>query len=61
MPNYRLKPGEEDFAVVDGEFAGRSYRKNEIYDHYPTGYFNKFEKLPEAKKPAKAAKTGGDE
>jgi hypothetical protein len=54
MTSYRLKPGEEDFTVVDGEYAGRKYVKGQLYDKRPTHETHRFETVRPAKKTAKA-------
>jgi len=40
---YQLKKGQEAFDMVDGEFAGRKYRKGKVYDAVPPGEKHKFE------------------
>lgn len=42
---YKLKNNAADFAVVDGKFAGRTYRAGEIYDEIPPEEKGKFEKI----------------
>lgn len=68
---YRLKNNAADFAVVDGRFAGRSYRAGEAYEEIPPEEKNKFERIESAEErksgsqeekasgPAAAPKEGG--
>lgn len=49
---YRLKPGCESFTVVDGPFAGRTYRPGIVYDAIPQTETAKFDRLaPETEAP----------
>ena len=41
---YKLKPQYESFTVIDGEFAGKTYRQGEKYETVPPGEMKKFEK-----------------
>lgn len=45
---YRLKKNMESFQVVDGQFAGRSYRPGVAYDEIPPQEAGKFEQIKEA-------------
>jgi len=49
---YKLKPGVESFDVVDGEFAGKKYRKGKVYDKIPPIEKNKFEEVRDQKSEA---------
>jgi len=42
MP-YRLKPDQETFQVVDGEFAGKTFDKSGQYDSIPVQDAHRFE------------------
>jgi len=44
---YRLKPNVPDFTVVDGKFAGRTFRAGELYAEVPPEEIRRFEKDPE--------------
>ena len=44
MP-YRLKENIPDFDVVDGPFAGRRYRRGEIYAEIPPTEEDRFEEV----------------
>ncbi|MBN1830291.1 MAG: hypothetical protein JW884_14255 [Deltaproteobacteria bacterium] len=46
---YRLKKNQESIQIVDGPYAGRKYRKGELYDDVPPGEAYRFEKVKEAK------------
>ncbi len=52
---YRLKKNVADFTVVDGPFAGRTFRAGKTYAEIPPGEKHKFE---EARKSAPAAMRG---
>lgn len=49
---YRLKKNVADFTVVDGPFAGRTFRAGKVYAEIPPQEKHKFE---EDRKPAPAA------
>lgn len=44
---YQLKPGQEAFLVMDGDFAGRRYERVKIYhqDQIPPEHLGRFEAL----------------
>jgi len=46
---YQLKKGQESFDMVDGEFAGRKYRKGKVYDAVPPNEKHKFEAVQGSK------------
>ena len=60
MP-YKLKANVESFEVVDGPFAGRSFKSGEIYEEIPAAEKDRFEAVkqdvPKAtKRPAENTK-----
>jgi hypothetical protein len=70
--SYKLKPGIENFQVVDGAFAGRKFRKGFLYAEIPPEEARKFEEVadeaqtPKTKSATKnkssdASSTGGEE
>lgn len=56
MSNYRIKPGQPAFEIVDGPFAGRKFIIGQIYHEIPQDEAHRFEKInpPAAKKQAVA-------
>jgi len=60
MKEYKLKPGQESFRVVDGPFRGCLYLPDVTYHTLPDGEFEKFEEVKPAKK-AKVEKKDGDQ
>jgi hypothetical protein len=44
MP-YILKSGQETFEVVDGEFVGRRYAKETVYETIPAMEADRFDKI----------------
>jgi hypothetical protein len=45
---YKLKENQESFQVVDGEFAGRSYKRGETYSEVPPNEAYRFDEIPDA-------------
>lgn len=43
--SYRLKPGQEAFAVVDGADAGARFERGKTYPAIPAGYEDRFEQV----------------
>jgi len=43
MPKYQLKPGVENFTVMSGPDAGKSFVRGRVYDRVPDGYADRFE------------------
>lgn len=49
---YRLKPGQESITIVDGPFAGRTFRPGIVYDTIPPSEAARFDSLiPESADP----------
>jgi len=44
---YQLKPGQENFSVIDGEYAGKNYQRGEKYDLVPPNEIHRFEEITE--------------
>jgi len=40
---YKLKPGQEEFTIVDGPLEGMNYKKGVEYPTAPQGYEGRFE------------------
>ncbi len=40
---FKLKPGQEEFTIVDGPIAGMNYKKGVEYVSAPEGYEERFE------------------
>lgn len=60
---YRLKNNAADFVVVDGRFAGRSYKAGELYAEIPPEEKGKFEQAGdrlEDPQSSRAAEQAGD-
>lgn len=53
--SYILKTGVESFVVVDGPFAGRKYKRDQVYAEIPPQEKKKFVK--QRSKPAAKQKT----
>ena len=51
MPTYQLKPGQDDFDVVDGPAAGKTFRRGRTYDKIPANEKHRFEPVKQAKRP----------
>jgi hypothetical protein len=45
MANYKLKIGQEQFAVVDGPFEGRKYLVGEVYQEIPPAESQRFDEI----------------
>ena len=45
MSSYRLKKNQESFTTMSGEYAGRTFRRGEVYENIPPGAQRKFEEL----------------
>ncbi len=45
MAQYKLKPNQPDFEVVDGPMAGRKFVAGQTYTEIPPQEKNKFEKI----------------
>lgn len=52
---YKLKKGAEEFQVVEGPFARKHYKRNEIYAEVPPQEKHRFEEIKPA--PVKAVPT----
>ena len=48
MKQYVLKEGVQDFTVIDGPMAGKSFKAGVIYDEIPPQEAAKFVIIPEA-------------
>ena len=59
---YRLKPGKENFDMVDGPFAGKRYRQGKIYqkEDIPETEMHKFEEAQSSKLKAESSKLKAD-
>lgn len=44
---YELKPGVENFEMVDGPFAGKTFVKGRAYKEIPPSEKNKFQPVKE--------------
>ena len=44
---YQLKPGQENFSVIDGEYTGKNYQRGEKYDVVPPNKIHCFEEITE--------------
>ena len=44
---YKLKENQESFQVVDGAFAGRSYKRGESYAEVPPNEAHRFDEMPD--------------
>jgi len=54
MADYKLKPGQEKFQVVDGPYAGRKYQPGVTYTDIPPEEAHRFAKVvPPVTKKAK--------
>lgn len=62
MTEYKLKPGQESFRVIDGPCAGRLYRSGKIYSDIPKEEAGRFVEIAEPvfvkSKKAKADEVG---
>ena len=56
MNKYRLKAGQEAFAVVDGPLAGRQFSAGTMYDQIPEAEADRFEVIEPEKPKAKSRK-----
>ena len=54
MAEYKLKPGQENFRVIDGPCAGRLYRAGVVYRDIPKEEAGRFAEIAEPAKPKKA-------
>ena len=50
MAEYRLKPGQEKFQVVDGPRAGAKFQPGKTYNDIPPGEVERFEEVAETAK-----------
>lgn len=56
MKQYRLKPGQESFEVVDGPYANKKFKKGQVYTDIPPHELKRFEEVKPPKPAAKKAK-----
>ena len=56
MAAYKLKHNAESFTVVDGAFAGKTYRPGTVYAEVPPQERGRFEEIKE--EPSAAASEG---
>lgn len=59
MKEYRLKPGQESFRVVDGPFRGCLFLPNVTYQTLPPAEVEKFEEIRAPK--VRASKKEGEQ